>query len=456
LCRSCRDTLAYPTCLLSLVRRCAHLRFARGVNPTHVMRCVHTTGSTEAGLSDLHCDSNKYGWYRFEGSGGIRMPETCKPIFSCGTHAPLWLNGLHPKLNEGIVNHTACAHWAGDCCKWSKDVQIKLCPGGYHVYKFSGTPLCEMTYCTDPRGLFSFMKCKPPTNDYFLYFLFEEVADIHTKLTCGKLDMRATFQKCQFNDLNIKTIHLTNSSCFNVLEDIPTNTYVIVSPLRSNTCGTQLIKNSTHANYKSTLHIELEPDSIITRLDELNIFMSCVYKLDLIASLNTALRPIIGSVNISLGGTGQFTAYMALYKDSGYTQLYEGSQVDISVKSILYIGVFIDDGGPSHYVLVLRNCYATPTENPEHTVKYYIIKDSCANTQDSTITVKENGVSMKALFSVQMFKFVGDYDRVYLHCQMSLCDAMDSSCTPVIKHYNLRLCFGADCRRRAAALLGMI
>lgn len=95
-----------------------------------------------------NCDSQKIGWYRFTGSGGIQLPESCVPENKCGTEASMWMNGSHPLPNEGIVTFTACAQRDGNCCYWSSIVQVKACVDGYHVYKLHGTPKCPAAYCT--------------------------------------------------------------------------------------------------------------------------------------------------------------------------------------------------------------------------------------------------------------------------------------------------------------------
>ncbi|XP_063285552.1 uromodulin-like [Pelobates fuscus] len=393
--------------------------------------------SSNAYYSYPNCDNDKFGWYRFVGSGGVRIPETCVPEIRCGTHAPMWINGSHPVLSDGIVTRSSCAHWSGNCCLWSTKVKIKACPNGYHVYKFTGTPACSLTYCTDPDT--SSVPCATDEDlilkdgVYGCYckvkYAISDIADFHPVLTCGARDMRASFQKCQLKALNINNIK--DIGCLDVWNDNTTSTYSIISPLKAGKCGTQVIKNSTHAVYKNNLFLTMDIGSgIITRTEEVNILMSCTYKIDMLISLNLALQPAVGSTNISLGGTGQFSVYIALYKDSAYTLPYEGSRVVVSIKTILYIGIFTDGGDPSQDVLVMKNCYATPTENADDPVKYYIIQNSCPNRQDSTIEVTVNGVSKEARFSVQMFKFVGGYSQVYLHCQISLCDVTVGSCIP--------------------------
>ncbi|XP_044160445.1 uromodulin-like [Bufo gargarizans] len=389
-----------------------------------------------------NCDNTKYGWYRFIGNGGVRMPEKCSPESGCGTVASVWLNGIHPMLSDGIVNRTTCTSWGGSCCLWSSTVQIKACPGGYHVYKLEGTPygICSLSYCTDPSTASEScaadeeLKLKDGTYNCYCKDKYEvaDIADIRPELTCDVFDMKATFHKCQLKSLNFSTssITLKDSSCLGFHDELSTNTITIKAPLQAGSCGLQIIKNYTHAIYENTLYFTLESMGLITRDQELVATLSCAYPLDMIISLNTAVNPIFSSTNISVGGTGQLTAYMALYQDSSYLTPHEGSQVVLSSKSMLYLGVFVVGGDASQYVVVMKNCYATPSADPNDAMKYYIIKDSCPNKQDSTISVPENGVSRKGRLSLQLFKFVGNYNYVYIHCALSLCDVTAGTCVP--------------------------
>ena len=56
---------------------------------------------------------------------------------------------------------------------------------------------------------------------------------------------------------------------------------------------------------------------------------------------------------------------------------------------------------------------------------------SCPNIKDNTIGMAENGVSLTCRFHVTVFKFIGDYDEVHLHCDVSLCDSETNACKVV-------------------------
>uniref|UniRef100_A0A3B1KJ34 UMOD/GP2/OIT3-like D8C domain-containing protein n=1 Tax=Astyanax mexicanus TaxID=7994 RepID=A0A3B1KJ34_ASTMX len=89
----------------------------------------------------LHCDRDISwnGWYRLLHLGNnVRMPDSCVNQGMCGTHAPLWLNGSHPRLEDGVVRRQVC----GSCCL------LKAFPGDYYVYEFVRPSACSLAYCT--------------------------------------------------------------------------------------------------------------------------------------------------------------------------------------------------------------------------------------------------------------------------------------------------------------------
>uniref|UniRef100_A0A668RPP7 UMOD/GP2/OIT3-like D8C domain-containing protein n=1 Tax=Oreochromis aureus TaxID=47969 RepID=A0A668RPP7_OREAU len=100
----------------------------------------------------LHCDRdiNWHGWYRlFLGNSSARIPERCTEAFGCGTHAAMWITEAHPTQPGEIVTPNVCSSWHGYCC-WRPPhtIQVKLCYGGYYVYKLESPPSCYFAYCT--------------------------------------------------------------------------------------------------------------------------------------------------------------------------------------------------------------------------------------------------------------------------------------------------------------------
>ncbi|XP_050981012.1 uncharacterized protein LOC127174556 [Labeo rohita] len=108
----------------------------------------------------LMCDYyvNWVGWYRlFINGQSAQMSETCVNELSCSTHAPMWLNGTHPKVEDGVVSRNVCGHWENKCCRFqSNPIKVKACPGGYYVYEFVKPNYCSGTYCAAPKIFYPF------------------------------------------------------------------------------------------------------------------------------------------------------------------------------------------------------------------------------------------------------------------------------------------------------------
>ena len=86
-------------------------------------------------------------WYRFQlPSSSGRMPEQPVPTYHCGTHAPGWLNAVHPQQEGDIIEANVCFHLDGNTCAWKKSVIVKNC-GSYYVYHLPDVPNCSLTYC---------------------------------------------------------------------------------------------------------------------------------------------------------------------------------------------------------------------------------------------------------------------------------------------------------------------
>ncbi|KAL4836289.1 hypothetical protein H8958_016909 [Nasalis larvatus] len=367
--------------------------------------------STEYG-EGYSCDTDLRGWYRFVGQSGVRLAETCVPILRCNTAAPMWLNGSHPSSDQGIVSRKACAHWSGHCCLWDASIQVKACAGGYYVYNLTAPPECHLAYCTDPTSVEG--TCEECSID-------EDCKSNNGRWHC----------QCK-QDFNITEVWGTP----NLLSEAPhgsghtrcchlganQNTGPVTSPPISSG-----LRNETHATYSNTLYLA---DEIIIRDRNIKINFACSYPLDMKVSLKTSLQPMVSVLNIRVGGTGMFTVRMALFQSPSYTQPYEGSSVTLSTEAFLYVGTILDGGDLSRFALLMTNCYATPSGNATDPLKYFIIQDRCPQTKDSTIQVVENGESSQGRFSVQMFRFAGNYDLVYLHCEVYLCDTMNEKCKP--------------------------
>lgn len=114
-----------------------------------------STGSVWKKGERALCDRNlKWGWYRFKSFAGDKMPDVKVDADHCGTHAPIWLNGRHPKEKGENVVRQACIN-AFDLlngCWDSFDISIKNC-GDYYVYYLRPPNYCAVAYCAGENNL---------------------------------------------------------------------------------------------------------------------------------------------------------------------------------------------------------------------------------------------------------------------------------------------------------------
>lgn len=99
------------------------------------------------GFQGSSCDSGLEGWSRIAGAAGTKLLENCPSVNTCGTQSPGWMQGGHPTTGEGQVDRTVCFNWSGNCCLWSRVIQVRNC-GDYYVYNLHPTPECNLKYCT--------------------------------------------------------------------------------------------------------------------------------------------------------------------------------------------------------------------------------------------------------------------------------------------------------------------
>ncbi|XP_054461205.1 uromodulin [Anoplopoma fimbria] len=191
-------------------------------------------------------------------------------------------------------------------------------------------------------------------------------------------------------------------------------------------CGNTLRTNGTHAIYSNSLFIY--PTNNSSFMLPVSLPFSCAYPLDTDTSLNMAIRPFLGlDGGISSSGP-KARASMFLFRNSNYTDTYPAGVVTLPVGSPLYVGVSVEERDP-RFAVVLEDCYATHSSNPDDSTQYPLIQNKCP-TDRQQVSVIESGSSLQARFSALLFLFQNEYTNVYLHCSLSLCDQRSSNCVP--------------------------
>ena len=124
-------------------------------NYTVLSEADRAQGHIVIDASNYRCDRDDLvpGWYRFQGAAGDRMADKYVPENHCGTRYPVWLNGTHPTVSEGVVTRRVCYpdyynEWyePSDCCVVCNSVRVKNC-GAFFVYELLKPPYCDYRYC---------------------------------------------------------------------------------------------------------------------------------------------------------------------------------------------------------------------------------------------------------------------------------------------------------------------
>ena len=116
---------------------CYHYNNLSDANRKISYATPHASGLCDSQLSD--------GWYRFVGTAGKKMPTTRVPAYRCGTDFPGWLDGAHPRVEDGEIQRKVCFSDRSIGCKYSEQIFVKNC-GSCLIYRLH-KPSCPSRYC---------------------------------------------------------------------------------------------------------------------------------------------------------------------------------------------------------------------------------------------------------------------------------------------------------------------
>ncbi|XP_035259232.1 deleted in malignant brain tumors 1 protein-like isoform X2 [Anguilla anguilla] len=197
---------------------------------------------------------------------------------------------------------------------------------------------------------------------------------------------------------------------------------------RGGNCGTQLRTNSTHAIYSNSLFVyPINAENGNLSVPERFPF-SCVYPLDAESNLDVAVRPDLSVEGAVVQAGSRPRAAMALYRNADYTDPYSAGAVVLPLGSALHVGVSAEEAASDRFAVVLENCYATPTADSDGPVRFFLIQNRCPSNS-RLVKVEESGPSLPGRFTILVNLFSGDYDTIYLHCSLSMCDPTQAGCS---------------------------
>ncbi|KAI5102918.1 hypothetical protein C0J45_6499 [Silurus meridionalis] len=218
-------------------------------------------------------------------------------------------------------------------------------------------------------------------------------------------------------------LHLNDPSCKGQVEN---NRLVFYFDSNANMCGTTLKNNNTHIIFENSIGT-VNGIGLISRSGGLSITFSCVYLLIQSISMPTDISATGSIISKDLSTEGSYQISMIPYTDATFLVPFSGN-VTLQINHQMYMAVEVNPFDSNQIALVLDNCWATPVNQTDYSIRWDLIINECPNPNDDTVEVLQNGVSTSSHFSFRMFTFTSFSNKIYLHCQVHLCLKESGNC----------------------------
>ncbi|KAK3528945.1 hypothetical protein QTP70_014162 [Hemibagrus guttatus] len=258
--------------------------------------------------------------------------------------------------------------------------------------------------------------------DFILYFSSDAIE------TCSGSSGSLSLSRCQLFEAGYSAdvLHLNDPSCKGKVQN---NRLVFKFDSNVSLCGTTLENNGTHVIYKNNVGT-INMTGLISHTGGFNIAISCVYPLIQNISMPIHIEATGSAISNDLSVEGTYQISMIPYTDATFLVPYSGN-VTLEVNHQMYIAVQVDQFDSTQIALVLDNCWATPINQMDYSIRWDLIVNKCPSPNDGTVSVLQNDVSTSSQFSFSMFTFANFSPRIYLHCQVHLCLQKAGNCTLV-------------------------
>ncbi|XP_076820225.1 pancreatic secretory granule membrane major glycoprotein GP2-like [Clavelina lepadiformis] len=183
-------------------------------------------------------------------------------------------------------------------------------------------------------------------------------------------------------------------------------------------CGIKMRRDETHGYLFKQNIVWNKRDENIERKHILVDFQ-CNYT-DRYEIMAGPIIPTVTTIDFETS-YGTFTVQMDLFRDQSFSsQSKYGFQPVIAIEDEVCVQQSLVNVNPEHLVLTLLNCWAS-TKQDGTGLTHSLVSNKCSN--EETTEVVQNGEGSEAQFCFQMFKWQENFNAVYVHCLVNVCNA---------------------------------
>eukprot|EP00794_Sanderia_malayensis_P015865 gene15865-17463_t len=339
------------------------------------------------------CDMNlTAAWYRFSGQAGNRLLSSCPAAttskkYRCGSYYQGWLQASqpHPSVSEGEVTRTVCFTSADSCdqCDYTKQIKIKNC-GQFYVYFLDGVPACNATYCGEK------------TTGQIVH--------------CSSNYMRIELDQSYYNRSLYSSITLRSSSC----KASYSTSHIILGTVLGG-CGSTSRVHTVYITYENQVTMKaISSNGIIVREPDRYITFRCSFPSNKV--LSVASFDVIREVNSTEPGFGNFKMQMDMHPNSFYNTKYNSFPVGVRTTDQLFFEAITT--ASDEYVLLIDQCFSTPTKDRNHADKRLFINARCGTRSDVKFY---STTRSKHRFSIAASELLKSRKEAFVHCVLFLC-----------------------------------
>ncbi|XP_063966472.1 deleted in malignant brain tumors 1 protein-like isoform X2 [Lytechinus pictus] len=241
-----------------------------------------------------------------------------------------------------------------------------------------------------------------------------------TNLHCDSTSMTLIMDKdlLEIGD-HASDVHFDDESCVGYYHDM--SHVAITTPYDG--CGTKQEVTEDSVIYTNMVTFykprpQIGSDGVITREHYLQTIVRCSLEREQV--LGVFYEPKTGIVLIEEEGYGEFSLSLERYTGPGFNQLTNDTG-KVILGTPLYYGIQL--ASVANLTLLADSCWATNSPNPLSYARYDIIDGGCG--VDSTVYIPGWFSQSFTGFKVDAFAFIRDYEEVFIHCSILICDNED-------------------------------